>query len=70
MSRVKDAREAKKMERNDLAAKAGISREYVRLLESENPPTPGLDVARAIARALGTSIDKLFPQDQPARAAR
>lgn len=55
------------MDRAALAAKAGITREYVRQLESDNPPTPGLDVARALARALHTSINKLFPPADPVR---
>lgn len=71
MSKVKETREAQGLRREDLAARAGISYDYVRRLETDDPPTPGLDIARRVAEALGTTVDKLFPrQSEPVRAAR
>lgn len=65
---MKQARERLGRRREEVAAKAEISFEYVRRLESEDPPTPGLDVARRIAEALDSSVDDLFPAPEPLHA--
>ena len=64
MSRIKQLREAQGLRREDVAAKAGISYDYVRKLEVGEVLNPSLDIARAIARVLGTTVDKLFPADR------
>lgn len=70
MSRVKELREAKGLRREDVAAKAGISYDYVRRLEVDNV-NPGLDIARAVAKVLGSTVDKVFPPaPEPATAGR
>jgi transcriptional regulator with XRE-family HTH domain len=61
MNRVRETRIARDMSREALAATAGISYQFVRILESEDPPEPGLGRARNIAKALGKSVDYLFP---------
>lgn len=43
-----------------LAARAEISLSYLRKLEG-GQSCPGLDVARRIAKALGTTVDQVFP---------
>jgi transcriptional regulator with XRE-family HTH domain len=71
MNLVKQVREAKRLRREDLAVRAGISVSYVFKLEREPELMPGLEHARAIARALGTTVDKLFPPvAQPATAGK
>jgi transcriptional regulator with XRE-family HTH domain len=61
MNRVKQLRTAREMRKEALAAAADVSLSYIHLLEGENPPTPGLERARAIAEALGVSVDEAFP---------
>jgi transcriptional regulator with XRE-family HTH domain len=68
MSRVKERREALGMRREGLAAKAGVSLSFILQLESQNPPDPSLDRSRRIARALDTTVDKLFPVDSREKA--
>lgn len=64
-------RVARDMSREALAAKAEISYQFVRVLESENPPEPGLERARKISRALGSTVDKVFPPaPEPATAGK
>ena len=69
MSKLKRRREALGLRREEVAAKAGISFETVRRLET-NPDeaNPTLDVARGLADALDTKIEDLFPAPVPAPA--
>lgn len=67
-TRLQQIRESRGLTREGLAAKADISREYVRLLETAHAPTPSLRIARALALALGLSVDELWPPDPPAAA--
>jgi len=60
MNRLKALRDEKKLRREDVAARAGISYDYVRKLEIEGGQ-PGLDIARRMAAALGVTVDDLFP---------
>jgi len=62
MSRLKKHRERSGLRREDLASRAGISLSYVLKLESDDPPTPGLDIARRVAEALGVTVDEVFPE--------
>ena len=61
MTRLRKYRERSGLRREELALRAGISFEYICKLESKNPPTPGLAIARRLAAALGASLDDLFP---------
>ena len=70
MNRLKETREARGFRKEVVAAGAGISLSYVNQLESDDPPTPGLDVARRIAVVLSTTVDKLFPPQTERAAAR
>ena len=65
MSRLRQVREGKGLRREDLASLAGISYQYVRVLESDAPPTPGLEIARRVADALGVTVDDIFPSAAP-----
>lgn len=71
MNRVREIRVARDMSREALAAKADISYQFVRVLESNHPPEPGLERARRICRALGSKLDKVFPPiAEPATAGK
>lgn len=63
MNRIQKVRTAKGLRREDLASRAEVSYSYVRQLEMPNPPTPGLDVCRRIAEALGVTVDELWPAE-------
>jgi transcriptional regulator with XRE-family HTH domain len=57
--RLKKLREERDMSRAELAKRAGISREYVRLLESGSyDPTVG--TLQNLARALGVALTDLL----------
>lgn len=53
------------MRRQEFAFMAGISEAYTYKLES-GEATPGLEIARRVADALGVTVDEAFP---PATAA-
>lgn len=56
------------LEPAEVAKRAGCSAEYVRLLERRPAEAnPTLEVARALARALDTTADELFPAAAGAR---
>lgn len=65
MSRLLEARERAGWSRAELAKRAGIGREWLRLLEIEGGREPGVRVAQRIARALGTTAEALWPVDHP-----
>jgi transcriptional regulator with XRE-family HTH domain len=69
---MKDRREALGLRREELAAKADISYDYVRKLEERGPegPEPTLPVARRIAAALNSTVDKIFPVTESEQATR
>ncbi len=60
MNRLKETREARGLRLEDLASRAGITKEYVFKLE-RGEHTPGLTIARGLADALDVSVDFLFP---------
>ena len=64
-SRIREIRESRGLRREDVASLTGISYEYVRKLEADDPPTPGLEIARKLASALGVTVDELFPASDP-----
>jgi transcriptional regulator with XRE-family HTH domain len=70
MNAIKKTREAQGLRREDLASRASVSLAYIFKLESSTPPNPGLDIARRIAKTLGTTVDKLFPVSAPELAGR
>jgi len=64
MSRLLDARERAGWTRAELAKRARVGREWIRLLEIGGR-VPGVDKAQRLARALGTTVDALWPADGP-----
>jgi transcriptional regulator with XRE-family HTH domain len=63
---VRRRREAKRLSRAALAAKAGLHQTYVGLLE-RGERSPNLDTAQAIAKSLGVRLSRLIQQSERAR---
>ena len=59
VNRVRDYRKGLKMTQEELASRAGVSRQTIISVE-KNKFVPGLDVAMKISSSLNTPIDKLF----------
>jgi|TARA_B110000263_G_scaffold217127_1_gene203017 putative transcriptional regulator len=59
VNRVKDFRKGLKMTQEELASRAGVSRQTIISVE-KNKFVPGLDVALKISDSLNTPINKLF----------
>lgn len=69
MNTVRMHREALGWSREALARRADVSSSFVYQLEcKEETPTPGLDVSRRLAAALGVTVDVLFPVATPETA--
>jgi len=67
-SRLRSRREELGLSRDELALKADVSGEYIRRLEM-GLHEPTLPMARAIASALDSTVDSLWPAaDLPAAA--
>jgi putative transcriptional regulator len=59
VNRVKDFRKCINLTQEELAARAGVSRQTIISIE-KNKFVPGLDVAMKISKSLNTPINKLF----------
>ena len=59
VNRVKDFRKGGGLTQEELAAKAGVSRQTIISIE-KNKFVPGLDIALKISESLNTPIYKLF----------
>ena len=59
VNRVKDFRKGINLTQEELAARAGDSRQTIISIE-KNKFVPGLDVAMKISKSLNTPINKLF----------
>lgn len=62
MNRVRDLRLERGLSQEALARKAGLSLGAVRQVETGRR-RPRLRTARAIAHALGVSVDEVFPEE-------
>ena len=60
---IRQARTEQGLSQQKLAELAGISISYVKLLE-DGESTPTITIARAVALALGVSVDDLWPTSQ------
>jgi transcriptional regulator with XRE-family HTH domain len=56
---LKRIREAKGMTQAELAEKAGVTREYVTMLESGAKKNPSLDLLKRLAKALKVKVAQL-----------
>jgi ribosome-binding protein aMBF1 (putative translation factor) len=63
--RLKAARKAVGMTQQDLAVKAGLSISAVVHIEAGRIPDPRVSTLRALAKALGLSMDVLAAEDEP-----
>lgn len=74
MNTVREHREALGFSREAVAVKASVSYSYISQLEAragrDDEPEPGVNIARRLARVLKTTLDKLFPEPEPAIAGR
>jgi len=67
---IREAREAVGLSRAGLAEKAGrINRLTVLRIETGETPNPRADTLKAIARALGCTVDSLLREPEPKRRA-
>ncbi|MBU0636103.1 helix-turn-helix transcriptional regulator [Candidatus Micrarchaeota archaeon] len=62
-TRIKELRARYNLTQEDLAKKVGVRRETIVFLE-KGKYNPSLKLARAVAKALQTSIDELFLFDE------
>lgn len=62
---LKVIRKRERLKPVQLAVAADVSLSYLYILES-GESLPGLDVARRLARALGTTIDAIWPAQEAA----
>ncbi|WP_405939654.1 helix-turn-helix transcriptional regulator [Streptomyces sp. NBC_00726] len=64
---LREARGARSM--TEIAARAGISAETLRKIETGRAPTPAFFTVAALAGALGLSMDEILPRCSPEPAA-
>lgn len=62
-SKLKEAREAAKMTQEELAEKSGVSRATISGLENGNERPTMSTTLLALARALDTTVEKIFFND-------
>jgi len=63
--KIKELRESLKMTQEELANKAGVSRQTVNAIENNKSSVVLTSTLAAIASALGTTVDKIFCPDCP-----
>lgn len=59
---MKELREQKQMSQADLAKEVGVTQAAISKIELGETESPSLDLARAIAKALDSSTEELFPE--------
>lgn len=64
MNNIRRVRCAKGWTVRDLAMRAGLSYQAVSYLEQHDVENPRLDNARMLARALGTTVNALWPVEE------
>lgn len=62
MRRLTELRKQKGWTLEELGKRSGVSREAIRLYEAEQR-VPGIDVAYAVASALGVSVEEIWPPE-------
>lgn len=66
--RMRRLRQQREMSLDDLARKTGISKAYLWKLERKPDANPSIEIARTIAKALGTTVATLVPTDETSEA--
>ena len=59
-SKLKDAREEKRMTQEELALKSGVTRQTIISIETDPGYNPTFKTLVKLADALGTTVDKIF----------
>lgn len=67
-NRIRELRKSKGWSLDELCRRSEVSRSYLWTLETEGG-SPGIDVCRKIASALGDSVDNVFPVEVTANSA-
>lgn len=65
MNRVRETRRKRKLTQEKLSEICGVSQKEISLIENDLKPNFSLAVAKRIARALGQSVDYLWPGNWP-----
>ena len=65
-NRIRELREAKGWSQEKLARQSDLSLNALRMIENGETGNPGLYNAFRIARALGTDVGEVFPEEVPA----
>jgi transcriptional regulator with XRE-family HTH domain len=61
--RLRNYRELRGYSQTELAARSGISRNYVSSIENDHRPRIGVDVLDRLAKTLGITVDHLTDED-------
>jgi len=61
--RIRQERQKREWSLRELARRAGVSSAAVSLIETEKRETPGVETVKAIADALGVTVDALLADD-------
>lgn len=65
---LKRIRKEKRLLQEEIAHLAGVTTQYISFIECGRS-TPSLEVTRALATALGVTVDELLREDQPGDSA-
>lgn len=66
-NRVRELRIARQWTQQELAERAGVSRQTIHAVEAEKY-VPSLPLALIFGRLFETPVEQLFPEDSPRRA--
>lgn len=70
MNRLRELRAAADKSQTDIVVATGIAAPNLSRLENDPDADPKISTAKKLARALGCTLDDLFPMDEPAVPAR
>jgi transcriptional regulator with XRE-family HTH domain len=63
---IREVRESRRMTQERLAELSGVTQSAISAIELGTVKVPGVDTAGKIARALGVTVEELFPVPEPA----
>ncbi|WP_041272373.1 helix-turn-helix transcriptional regulator [Desulfitobacterium hafniense] len=61
MNRVRETRKKKGLTQKELSETSGVSQKDISLIENDMKPQFSLETAKRLAKALGTTVDFLWP---------
>lgn len=62
LNRVREVRLQKGLTQHDLSGLTKVAQRHISLIENDLKPNLSLNVAKKIAKALGVSVDYLWPE--------